>query len=267
MCRLKISVLLIGCIFLQQESQAQKLESTGKPDYCLDSSYFNWDMHFSHPKNRFPAKQLLLPGAMVAYGFATLGHNELQEFNAEVKDEVYAENPHAAIHVDNYLQFVPAAAVYALNAIGIKGKNNFHDRTMIFLMSNLVTNTTVYSVKKLSHRLRPDGSAYTSFPSGHTAEAFLSAEFLYQEYKDVSPWYGVAGYAVAATTGYLRLYNNKHWLGDVVAGAGIGMASTKICYWLYPKLQHLLFKDKAMHTAIMPTYQDGSYGFSLDHQF
>jgi hypothetical protein len=29
----------------------------------------------------------------------------------------------------------------------------------------------------------------------------------------------------------LRLYNNQHWLGDVLAVAAIGMASTKLIYW------------------------------------
>ena len=99
-------------------------------------------------------------------------------------------------------------------------------------MSNILLTTTVFSVKKLTRQLRPDGSGYTSFPSGHTAEAFASAEFMRQEYKDVSPWYGIAGYAVATTTGILRLYNNKHWVRDVVAGAGFGILSTKLAYWI-----------------------------------
>ena len=58
--------------------------------------------------------------------------------------------------------------------------------------------SAVLGVKKLTHELRPDGSDYYSFPSGHTTEAFASAEFLRQEYKDVSPWYATAGYVAAA---------------------------------------------------------------------
>ena len=136
---------------------------------------------------------------------------------------------------------------------------------MLYLLSNIIMNTTVFPLKKISHRLRPDSSDYYSFPSGHTAEAFTSAEFLYQEYKNVSPWYGVAGYAIAATTGYLRMYNNKHWFSDVVAGAGIGIASVKITYWLYPKIKALLFKDKFPHTAFLPFYDSHSVGLRFQY--
>ncbi|MBC7868474.1 MAG: phosphatase PAP2 family protein, partial [Gloeobacteraceae cyanobacterium ES-bin-316] len=132
---------------------------------------------------------------------------------------------------------------------------------------NMMLTTTIFSVKKISQQLRPDGSNYFSFPSGHTAEAFASAEFLYQEYKNVSPWYGVAGYAMAATTGYLRMYNNKHWLGDVMAGAGIGILSTKVAYWIYPTIKRKLFKNKSMNTMIMPWYQSGIGGISLIYSF
>ena len=151
-------------------------------------------------------KSFLIPAGLITYGFIALGNNGLKKVDINTKLEIREDNPTFITKADNYLQFVPAAAVYGLNAMGIKGKNNFRDRSMIYLMSNIILTTTVFSVKKLSHQLRPDGSAYTSFPSGHTAEAFASAEFMWQEYKDVSPWYGIAGYAVAATTGVLRLY-------------------------------------------------------------
>jgi membrane-associated phospholipid phosphatase len=215
----------------------------------------------------FPAKSFIIPGIMVTFGAFTLGSHELQELNFEMKEEIWLENPHKYQHIDNYLQFAPAVAVYGLNAMGIKGKNNFVDRSMIYLMSNLILMGAVTPLKHLTHELRPDGSDYYSFPSGHTAEAFASAEFLRQEYKDVSPWYGVAGYLVASSTGILRMYNNRHWLGDIVEGAGIGIASTRLSYWLYPKIQHLLFKNHPAHTMIMPTYQQRSFGFSMVHSY
>jgi membrane-associated phospholipid phosphatase len=110
--------------------------------------------------------------------------------------------------------------VYALNAVAIKGRNNFRDRAMIYLLSNIMMGITVQSIKKIIKVQRPEGFGTNAFPSGHTATAFAEAEFLRREYKEVSSWYGMAGYAAAATTGILRMYNNKHWLRDVVAGAG-----------------------------------------------
>ena len=65
-----------------------------------------------------------------------------------------------------------------------------------------------------------------------------------QEYKDVSPWYGIAGYVAATTTGALRMFNNKHWFRDVVAGAGFGILSTQVAYVLAPVIIKKLFQKK-----------------------
>lgn len=91
------------------------------------------------------------------------------------------------------------------------------DRSVILVTSYAIMATTVLGLKSISHVERPDGSSNNSFPSGHTATAFMGAEFLYQEYKDKSIWYGIAGYAVATGTGLFRIYNNRHWLTDVAA--------------------------------------------------
>ena len=87
------------------------------------------------------------------------------------------------------------------------------------------------------------------------------------EYKDVSPWYGIAGYAMATATGMLRMYNDKHWMSDVVAGAGVGIASTRLAYWLYPKVKHLLWKDKPTAPLLMPSYSNGSVGLVFAYHF
>ena len=117
------------------------------------------------------------------------------------------------------------------------------------------------------HRLRPDGSGYNSFPSGHTASAFAAAEFLRQEYRDISPWYGYAGYFVATATGTLRMYNNKHWFSDVVAGAGFGIASTKISYLVYPYIKRLFMPKKQSGLTFFPYFQDGTKGLMVYGRF
>jgi PAP2 superfamily len=212
-------------------------------------------------------KSFIIPLSLIAYSFISIENEGLENLNYEFKEDIWTDHPHKKLHIDNWLQFAPAISVYALNAVGIRGKNNLRDRSMIYLLSNILLNTSVSGIKKLSHQLRPDGSDYYSFPSGHTAEAFASAEFLYQEYKDVSPWYGIAGYTMAAATGYLRMYNNKHWFGDIIAGAGIGILSTKVAYWMYPIIKSKLFKDKPMNTMIMPYYQNGGGGLALAYRF
>ncbi len=77
---------------------------------------------------------------------------------------------------------------------------------------------------------RPDGSNMKSFPSGHTATVFTGSHILFNEYKDSCPWIGIGAYGIATATGILRMTNNKHWLSDVITGAGIGILSAEVAY-------------------------------------
>ncbi|NII29215.1 phosphatase PAP2 family protein [Pseudoflavitalea sp. X16] len=265
--RLKIMVVVIITISAINPATAQYTDTSGRVIPATDTipREVNWSIPV--PQRAFPLRSLIIPAAMISYGVTSLASHGLKDVNRSIKEELAIEHPHNKVSIDNYLQYAPALAVYGLNAAGIKGKHNFKDRTILYGMSMLISNSAVFSIKKFSGEKRPDGSDYYSFPSGHTANAFVAAEFMRQEYKDVSPWYGVAGYAMAATTGYLRMYNNKHWFSDVVAGAGVGIASTKLAYWLYPMLQRGLSKNKKLNTVIMPTYQDGAVGVGLVHKF
>ncbi|MBE7173022.1 MAG: phosphatase PAP2 family protein [Williamsia sp.] len=205
---------------------------------------------------------------MVAYGVIGLRSHRLQAANEEVQEELWAENPHKLFHVDNYLQWAPAVAVYGLNLAGIKGKHNFKERTIIYGISTILMSSTIFEVKRVSKERRPDGSDLYSFPSGHTANAFATAEFMRQEYKDVSVWYGIGGYAAATLTGYLRMYNNKHWLSDVMAGAGIGIISTNAAYLIYPTIKKIFSqKDRISSTIILPAYQHGTLSIGAIHTF
>jgi membrane-associated phospholipid phosphatase len=125
----------------------------------------------------------------------------------------------------------------------------------------------VLSTKKITSILRPDGSEYTSFPSGHTAFAFASAEFLRQEYKHKSPWYGIAGYTVATATAGLRIHNNKHWLADVAAGAGLGILSTQVAYWIHPWMSKKIFTKKNSPASLLPQISTEQIGIVFQARF
>jgi hypothetical protein len=212
-------------------------------------------------------KELIIPSALIAYGFLGIESDGIKNVNLEIKEEVN-ENIDKKITIDDFTQYLPAASVYGLNAMGIKGKNNFKDRSLILATSYLLVAATTLPLKNITHVQRPDGSSFNSFPSGHTATAFAGAEFLWQEYKDVSIWYGISGYIVATGTGLFRMYNDRHWLTDVAAGAGIGILCTKTAYWLYPKMQKLLLK-KETKTAVMvtPFYNGQQTGIGLIGRF
>ncbi len=219
------------------------------------------------PRRRNNFAPWVVPATLIGYGFFATRIDAFTDVNEDIQHHIWVAHPHKTTGIDNILPFVPAAAVYGLNIAGIKGSHDLFDRSMILFLSGAITGAATFTVKSITHENRPDHSAYNSFPSGHTAAAFATAEFLMQEYKHQSVWYGVGGYVVAATVGYLRLYNNKHWANDVIAGAGVGIASTRLAYLLYPKIKKVLSKTKFSHSMIVPYYQNNSAGLSLTYQF
>lgn len=219
-------------------------------------------------KHKLNYKALIIPSLLIGYGFIGIESDQIKGFNAEIKNELN-ENIDEKITIDDFSQYLPLVSVYALNAAGIKGKNNFKDRTIIAATSYLLVSGSVMGIKSLTKVQRPDGSSFNSFPSGHTATAFAGAELLWQEYKDVSVLYGISGFLVAAGTGYFRMYNDRHWLTDVAAGAGIGILCTKTAYWLHPHIKKLFFnKQESNSTALIaPFYNGNQLGMSFVAHF
>ncbi|SDG11206.1 Membrane-associated phospholipid phosphatase [Chitinophaga filiformis] len=260
LCLLQLIVMLLPYLSFGQQRDTAITE----PQFQQDSFY----QYRPEKIKRHYKGLLLVPTTFILYGVASLKVNGLQGLNHEMKEEVYLEGSRRIHKFDNYLQYAPGLLVYGLNIAGIKGKHNFVDRTAIYAMANIFMGSTVTVTKHLTHEQRPDGSNYLSFPSGHTATAFAAAEFMMREYQDVSIWYGVAGYAMAATTGYLRMSNNRHWFGDIVAGAGVGILSTELAYYLYPSVKRVFKSNKTdVANIILPTYQQGSFGLSMVHCF
>ena len=239
---------------------AQKSDKINFQDSISDSSTFK--------QLKFNPKQLILPTVLIGFGFIGINSDQIKDFDSEISEEV-VEHIDKQITIDDFTQYVPAVSVYALGAFGIKGNNKMSDKSIILATSFLIMNATVLSLKSITKVVRPDGTSNNSFPSGHTATAFMGAEFLYQEYKDVSIWYGVSGYAIATFTGAFRMYNNRHWFTDVVAGAGIGILSAKAGYWLFPKVNKL-FSSKSnpsKKSAFIPYYNGKQVGFGYISSF
>src|ERR1035437_5870805 len=72
----------------------------------------------------------------------------------------------------------------------------------------------------LPFRIFSLGDDYHSFPSGHTAVAFVLSTVLS---RNIQPLWGkILAYAPAMYTAASRVYQNFHWTSDVFAGAFIG---------------------------------------------
>lgn len=202
---------------------------------------------------RFRPLQLAVPATLIGVGFIGLESDWLKWHNRETRDELQ-EHSHPQLTVDDFTQFAPLAAAYGLKLCGVRSLHRYADMTIIAATAYLLTGISAYGIKSITRVERPDASTRNSFPSGHTATAFAGAELLRREYRDTSPWIGVAGYAVAAGTGFLRMYNNRHWLTDVIAGAGIGILSVEAAYWLYPFVTKTFFRKQYLKNLYIAPY-------------
>lgn len=133
----------------------------------------------------------------------------------------------------------------------------------MLLMSMALTSASVTFTKNKFYRLRPDGSGISSFPSSHTAMAFMAAEFMHQEYGEKSAWFSVVGYGTATATEILRLYHHVHWFSEVVMGAGYGILSAKLVYFVYPHLKKIFASKKDINFVLSPNLQSLHPGFSM----
>ena len=211
---------------------------------------------------QFSAKQLVVPGILIAAGiYGTID----TQIDKKIKNQAIKWN--GDTFIDEVFTVAAPTSVYVLNWCGVHGKHNFIDRTVILGTSSILAIGSTHLLKQTIDTTRPDGDGNDAFPSRHTALAFAGAEFLRQEFKDQSVWYGVAGYTFATATGFLRVYNNRHWVSDILAGAGIGILATQASYWLYPEIRKLYAGSKLDRAMLVPFGNNRGLGISFSANF
>ncbi|MDQ0594210.1 hypothetical protein QFZ37_002579 [Chryseobacterium ginsenosidimutans] len=254
---LLLIILSFQKIYAQDSLQVEKIN-----DSTVISKNISLDK-----THQFSYKKLIVPTVLISYGVASLSIDALKRLNSSTQYEISEHKPDH-IKLDSYTQYAPAALVYGLNAIGVEGKHNLRDRSIIYGTSLLIVTAVTVPLKHAVKEERPDFSNTLSFPSGHTSISFASAQFMFREYRDSNLLLAVSGYSLAVFTGVYRMLNNKHWFGDVVGGAGFGILSTELAYWLYPKINNLLGgKKENSSSMIMPYYQKENVGIGFVKNF
>ena len=108
-------------------------------------------------------------------------------------------------------------------------------------------------LKESVRRVRPDHSDLSAFPSGHTSASFALATVA------ASQWgweVGVPACLLAGFVGYSRMESNKHYLSDVLFGAGLGVVSGRAVY----KVRRRGHPDRY---AFMPYVSPGGGGVAV----
>jgi hypothetical protein len=246
----KVNICLILVFAISSGIHAQNSDVLALQDSLSNHSQQKW------------LRAARTPAILMSAGLIAFTDNELLG-NQEIREERNEHMPAFRTHVDDYIQYAPIVAVYGLNALGVKGKNDFVNRSLLLVKSELIMAALVVPIKSFSHELRPDESNHSSFPSGHTAQAFVAATFLHKEYGHISPWYSIGAYTIASSVGIFRILNNKHYASDVLFGAGIGILSTNIAYMTH-KYRWGQHPNKPAQLTVMPFYYQGALGFNLN---
>tara|TARA_Y100001001_G_C7975545_1_gene297462 strand:- start:489 stop:1211 length:723 start_codon:yes stop_codon:yes gene_type:complete len=199
-----LSILIISSILNSQEK-------TNLKDYFSESS----GRIFSNNSN-----QIILGTAALA---------ALSSIRVDQKIKVYAQDrgllPEKVSHFgDMYGGYWAHWIIWSSilgTSISNKEKNNFSEK-LEFSTLAMITNGVITELMKRSFgRVRPNGGCCKSFPSGHTSHSFTVATIANELYgKEV----GIAAYCLAALVATSRIHDNKHYLSDVIFGAGLGTA-------------------------------------------
>lgn len=176
----------------------------------------------------FKATSLIAPAAMIGIGAWGVAGGWLQQLDNKVLQKVGVSSMHG---IDDVLQFVPDLFMVLPDSWLPGARYNWKERALLTVTGELITEAIVQPVKRLVKFTRPDGSDSHSFPSGHTARAFAGAELLRITY---GSWIGLAGYGVATAVGVMRVCSGRHWLTDVIGGAGVGILSAQLARLLLP---------------------------------
>jgi len=146
-------------------------------------------------------------------------------------------HPFFKTSADDLLKWMPFALLFLSDIFGTRTSSGWKKQVLIAGAAESFKYLISDNLKKLTHEHRP--APYTgnhSFPSGHTCTSFSTAEVLRSELKDSFPLLSYSGYLTATAVAAIRVMKNRHWLRDVVAGAAIGIISTKLAYALVNKL-------------------------------
>ena len=231
-------------------------------------------------------KDFILPVGLAAAGTTGL-FQPVKNWKYELQDAVHNLGGQNQSTWEDYVQYIPAAAAISLGWTGMEAKHGTIDRLMLSGTSWLMTASLTWALLKRNViSIRP-GIHYTyvatghadainpkdnpkyfnSFPSGHSATAFMGAELIRLEYGEEYPWVAAGAYAMAAGVGLMRIYHDYHWATDIVAGAGMGILGARIGWWLLPYEQILFHKLFHNEVTILPTTDGQTAALSLTVSF
>ena len=184
--------------------------------------------------------KLIVPSVLILSGTLLTGSESEKNWQVDIRNKV-GNDYHNGF--DDYVQYVPYVQVYLGDLLGFQAKNHWFDQSKNMFLGGIATLAITHAIKRGVGKERPDQSSNHAFSSGHTATAFLGGTILYHEYKESNMFYASSGYLFSVSAGSLRVMNNRHWVSDVLAGAGIGILVGNLIYHIEPLKNWNPFKN------------------------
>lgn len=203
-------------------------------------------------------------------------------------DALVWRNPEAAALTSDIVAYagIPATALtLTLIGVGREGEwRKIHEDLLVALEAVALTAALTNGIKMSTARTRPyavhaaepisfadDPDQFMSFPSGHTSFAFsLATSFASVATlrgRKLAPVYWSVGVPAAAFVGYLRMAGDRHWLGDVLFGAGLGTLVGVGMPWLFHHPRSGLIPRKRAKQKRMISVMPAARGLSVSGRF
>lgn len=266
---MKGKVLLLA-IFVSINAIAQTGKVCTEQDTCVHP--------LSKPENsRYKTKYpraFIVPAVLIGAGLTCIKDRGIYS-SIEARNDIQRLFKGRGSKIDDYLIFSPYVEFAALQALKFRCRNDLINTSLLILKSEIIMASIVFPMKQLTNVERPysyfsekpdseknkKSDAFHSLPSGHTAQAFVAAAVVHKEFRYKSPWPGVAAYTLASTVALYRMVNDRHWLSDVLVGAGIGTLAVNLAYGTHQ------FRWGKREVCVVPFRGKDVTGFALHTAF
>ncbi len=140
--------------------------------------------------------------------------------------------------------------------------DHFHEFSYTLAQAYATNFILSRGLKVATHRMRPDGSASTSFPSGHASDSFTIATIMWHYYG--KKW-GIPLYILAGLVSVSRIEQGRHWPSDAAAGAALGYICAQTA--IRGTKRELAGKKPLSGLMIVPVYGHDRRGVSVQLNF
>ena len=250
-----MKIALIALLLVPTFAMAQ--EKTKLPRF----DKINWFGESLNLKTNSWQKKIIVPSVFMIAGLSL----NTMATKTKIQDIVRAPFNDYKTNLDDYIQYAPIVTMYAADLFKTPARNSVWTQSKYLVISELVTAGIVHLLKNTTKIARPQSATLTSFPSGHTGQAFVASQMLFNEYYRTRPLLGLSGYVFAGATGALRVINNRHWVPDVLMGAGIAILVTNLVYYFEPLKNWNPFKKMNSDASfiILPELRNDTYGMNV----